>query len=180
VDARVIAATNQDPVEAMQTERFREDLFYRLNVVTIHLPPLRERREDLPLLIQAFLEEFSAKYDKRIVSVDEAARQALVTQAWPGNIRELRNALERAVIVCDGELIRAEHLPVPIAPVRLSVAEPESADAIAFAVGTNLDDAEKALILKTLAAHGNNKTQTAQILGISLKTLHNKLRRYAS
>ena len=176
----MIAATNQDPVEAMQTERFREDLFYRLNVVTIHLPPLRERREDLPLLIQAFLEEFSAKYDKRIVSVDEAARQALVTQAWPGNIRELRNALERAVIVCDGELIRAEHLPVPIAPVRLSVAEPESADAIAFAVGTNLDDAEKALILKTLAAHGNNKTQTAQILGISLKTLHNKLRRYAS
>jgi transcriptional regulator with PAS, ATPase and Fis domain len=180
VDARVIAATNQDPVEAMQAERFREDLFYRLNVVTIHLPPLRERREDLPLLIQAFLEEFGAKYDKRIVSIDDAARQALMTQAWPGNIRELRNAIERAVIVCDGELIRAEHLPVPIAPVRASMPEPESADAIAFAVGTSLDDAEKALILKTLAAHGNNKTQTAQILGISLKTLHNKLRRYAS
>ena len=101
----------------MQTERFREDLFYRLNVVTIHLPPLRERRDDLPLLIQAFLEEFGVKYDKRIVSVDEAARQALMAQAWPGNIRELRNAIERAVIVCDGELIRAEHLPVAHRPV---------------------------------------------------------------
>ena len=180
VDARVIAATNQDPVEAMRAERFREDLFYRLNVMTIHLPPLRERREDLPLLIQAFLEEFGAKYDKRIVSVDEAARQALTTQAWPGNIRELRNAIERAVIVCDGDLIRVEHLPVPVAALRASVPETESGDAVAFAVGTSLDDAEKALILKTLAAHGNNKTQTAQILGISLKTLHNKLRRYAS
>src|SRR5262245_5742047 len=180
VDARVVAATNKDPVEAMRQERFREDLYYRLNVVTIHLPPLRERREDLPLLIQAFLEEFGAKYDKRIMSVDEAAGQALMTQAWPGNIRELRNAIERAVIVCDGELIRAEHLPGPMVPSRVWGAGPENSDAIAFAVGTSLDDAEKALILRTLAAHGNNKTQTAQILGISLKTLHNKLRRYAS
>jgi two-component system, NtrC family, response regulator HydG len=181
VDVRVIAATNQDPVEAMRAERFREDLYYRLNVVTIQLPPLRERQEDIPLLIQAFVEEFGAKYDKRIVSVDEAARQSLMAQSWPGNIRELRNTIERAAIVCDGELIRLEHLPVPAAAAaRASGHDGESPNSIAFAIGTNLDEVEKEMILKTLAANGNNKTVTAQILGISLKTLHNKLRRYGS
>jgi DNA-binding NtrC family response regulator len=178
VDARVIAATNKDPVEAMREERFRDDLYYRLNVVTIALPALRERREDIPLLIQAFVEEFAAKYDKRIVSVDEAAREALIAQPWPGNVRELRNTIERAAIVCDGELIRLEHLPTPIPVTRVSGRDVESPDSITFTVGTSLDDAEKGLILKTLAANGNNKTQAAQILGISLKTLHNKLRRY--
>ena len=180
VDARVIAATNQDPVEAMRAERFREDLFYRLNVVHIELPPLRDRRQDIPLLIQAFVEEFGAKYGKRILSVDEAARQALMAQTWPGNIRELRNTIERAAIVCDGELIRPEHLPVPIPAARASWRDAESPDSVAFPIGTSLDEVEKGVILRTLAAHGNNKTLTAQILGISLKTLHNKLRRYAS
>jgi two-component system, NtrC family, response regulator HydG len=180
VDARVIAATNQDPVEAMRAERFREDLFYRLNVVRIELPPLRDRRQDIPLLIQAFVEEFGAKYGKRIVSVDEAARQALMAQTWPGNIRELRNTIERAAIVCDGELIRPEHLPVPIPAARASWRDAESPDSVAFPIGTSLDEVEKGVILRTLATHGNNKTLTAQILGISLKTLHNKLRRYAS
>ena len=180
VDARVIAATNQDPVEAMRAERFREDLFYRLNVVHIELPPLRDRRQDIPLLIQAFVEEFGAKYGKRIMSVDEAAREALMAQTWPGNIRELRNTIERAAIVCDGELIRPEHLPVPIPAARASWRDAESPDSVAFPIGTSLDDVEKGVILRTLATHGNNKTLTAQILGISLKTLHNKLRRYAS
>jgi DNA-binding NtrC family response regulator len=181
VDARVIAATNQDPVEAMRAERFREDLYYRLNVVTIELPPLRERREDISLLLQAFVEEFAAKYDKRIVSIDEAARQALMAQTWPGNIRELRNTIERAAIVCDGELIRLEHLPAPLvgAP-RAGGREAERPNSITFDIGTSLDDVERDMILKTLAANGNNKTLTAQILGISLKTLHNKLRRYGS
>jgi DNA-binding NtrC family response regulator len=180
VDARVIAATNQDPVEAMRAERFREDLYYRLNVVTIQLPPLRERREDIPLLIQAFVEEFGAKYDKRIVSVDEAARQTLMAHAWPGNIRELRNTIERAAIVCDGELIRLEHLPAPT-PARLTEREgTDDPNAVVFTIGTNLDEVERGMILRTLAANGNNKTVTAQVLGISLKTLHNKLRRYGS
>jgi DNA-binding NtrC family response regulator len=181
VDARVIAATNQDPVEAMRAERFREDLFYRLNVVTIALPPLRDRREDIPHLIQAFVEEFGAKYGKPIVSVDEAARQALMAHAWPGNIRELRNTIERAAIVCDGELIGLEHLPALAAGgVRPTVRDQESPDALVFPVGTSLDDVERGVIVRTLAANGNNKTVTAQILGISLKTLHNKLRRYGS
>src|SRR5215472_5806441 len=180
VDARVIAATNKDPVQAMREERFREDLYYRLNVLTIDLPPLRDRRDDIPLLIQAFVEEFSHKYDKHIVSVDEAARQALMARAWPGNIRELRNTIERAAIVCDGELIRIDDLPVPIPPLREASREPESPDGVNFPLGTSLDEAERVLILRTLAAHGNNKTQAAQVLGISLKTLHNKLRRYSS
>jgi DNA-binding NtrC family response regulator len=180
VDVRVIAATNQDPVKAMQTERFREDLYYRLNVVAIPLPPLRERREDIPLLIQAFVEEFGAKYGKRIVSVDEVARQTLLTQSWPGNIRELRNTIERAAIVCDGELIRPEHLPVPVVAPGATGRDAESPNSIVFAIGTSLDDVEKGVILKTLVVHGNNKTLAAQILGISLKTLHNKLRRYGS
>jgi DNA-binding NtrC family response regulator len=174
----VIAATNKDPVESIREERFREDLYYRLNVVTIGLPPLRERREDVPLLIQAFVEEFGAKYDKRLLSVDDAARETLMAQAWPGNVRELRNTIERAAIVCGGELIRLEHLPAPIPSARATGRDADSPDSITFAVGTSLDDAEKGLILKTLAANGNNKTQAAQILGISLKTLHNKLRRY--
>src|SRR5437867_573494 len=145
VDARVIAATNKDPVEAMREERFREDLYYRLNVVTIALPPLRDRREDIPLLIQAFVEEFSAKYDKQIRAVDEAAQESLMTRAWPGNIRELRNTIERAAIVCEGDLITLGHLP-PAAPARPSAREADGPDSITFAVGTNLDDAEKGLI----------------------------------
>ncbi len=177
VDVRVIAATNQDPVEAMREERFREDLYYRLNVVTIAMPPLRERREDIPLLIQAFVEEFSAKYDKHISSVNEAARGTLLGQAWPGNVRELRNTIERAAIVCEGGLITPGHLP-PVPAARASGRDAESPDSITFTVGTSLDEAEKGLILKTLASNGNNKTQAAQVLGISLKTLHNKLRRY--
>src|SRR5262245_24183355 len=173
VDTRVIAATNRDPIQAMREEKFREDLYYRLNVVSIPLPPLRERREDIPLLVQAFIEEFSGKYGKRISGVDDAAREALLARPWPGNVRELRNTIERAAIVCDGEVITLAHMP-PAATLRPVASKPgDRADALTVPVGTSLDDAEKSLILKTLAGNGNNKTQTAQILGISLKTLHN-------
>jgi len=177
VDVRVVAATNKDPQEALRAGTFREDLYYRLNVVSIPVPPLRERREDIPLLIEAFIEEFNAKYDKRIRSVDETARAALAAHVWPGNVRELRNTIERAVIVCASELITLGDLP-PASASRTGEPVADVPDSIAFAVGTSLDHAEKGLILKTLARNGNNKTQTAQILGISLKTLHNKLRRY--
>jgi DNA-binding NtrC family response regulator len=177
VDARVIAATNKDPVESLRAGSFREDLFYRLNVVSISVPPLRARREDIPLLIEAFVEEFNAKYDKHIRSVDAAALDALVAHGWPGNVRELRNTVERAAIVCDGPLITLRHLP-PTPAARPSPSAADASDGVSLPVGTTIDDAEKALILKTLARHGNNKTQAAQTLGISLKTLHNKLRRY--
>ena len=177
VDVRVIAATNKDPVQAMREERFREDLYYRLNVVHIALPALRQRREDIPLLIDAFVEEFAAKYDKPIRAVADPVKESLVAQPWPGNVRELRNTIERAAIVCDGELITAPHLP-PAPAGRRGGGESTGPDTITFTVGTNLDDAEKGIILKTLAGSNNNKTQAAQVLGISLKTLHNKLRRY--
>jgi DNA-binding NtrC family response regulator len=177
VDVRVLAATNHDPVKALRDGTFREDLYYRLNVVSLTIPPLRERREDIPVLIQAFLEEFDTKYDKRIRSVDEAVLRTLISQPWPGNVRELRNTIERAAIVCDGDLITSAHLPP--APAPRAAGEPADASgAVTFPVGTSLDEAEKGLILKTLAANGNNKTRAAEILGISLKTLHNKLKVY--
>ena len=179
VDVRLLAATNKDPEQAMKAGSFREDLYYRLNVVSLAMPPLRERRDDIPLLIQAFLEEFNAKYDKHITSVDDPALDLLVAQPWPGNVRELRNCIERATIVCDGNLITPAHLPSSPAARPTAAPVAGGAASVTFSVGTNLEEAERVLILKTLAAAGNNKTQAAHTLGISLKTLHNKLRRYA-
>jgi DNA-binding NtrC family response regulator len=178
VDVRVLAATNKDPVKAIQEGTFREDLYYRLNVVSLALPPLRERRDDIPALVQAFIEEFNARYDKHIRALDEAVLSGLVAQGWPGNVRELRNTLERAIIVCETDTILPKHIP-PSPTLR--VADPgDGPDSVSFRVGTSLEDAEKALILKTLAANGNNKTRAADVLGISLKTLHNKLKTYGS
>ena len=179
VDVRVLAATNKDPVKALRDGSFREDLYYRLNVVSLPIPPLRERREDIPVLIEAFIEEFNAKYDKHIRSVDEGVLKTLSSHPWQGNVRELRNLLERAAIGCDGDLITAKHLP-PEPAIHADGEPEEGPDTITFRVGTNLDDAEKGLILKTLACNGNNKTRTAEILGISLKTLHNKLKAYGA
>ncbi len=178
VDVRVLAATNKDPVKAIQEGTFREDLYYRLNVVSLALPPLRERRDDIPALVEAFIEEFNARYDKRIRSVDESVLNGLIAQGWPGNVRELRNTLERAIIVCDGDTILPRHMPP--APALRSTESADGPDSVSFRVGTSLEDAEKALILKTLAANANNKTRAADVLGISLKTLHNKLKAYGS
>jgi DNA-binding NtrC family response regulator len=178
VDVRVLAATNKDPVKAIQEGTFREDLYYRLNVVSLALPPLRERRDDIPALVQAFIEEFNTRYDKHIRSLDEAVLSGLVAQPWPGNVRELRNTLERAIIVCEGDTILPKHIP-PSPTLRVADTG-DGPDSVSFRVGTSLEDAEKALILKTLAANGNNKTRAADVLGISLKTLHNKLKTYGS
>jgi len=176
VDVRVLAATNKDPVKAIQEGTFREDLYYRLNVVSLVLPPLRERRDDIPALVQAFIEEFNTRYDKHIRSLDEVVLSGLVAQPWPGNVRELRNTLERAIIVCEGDTILPKHIP-PSPTLRVTESG-DGPDSVSFRVGTSLEDAEKALILKTLAANGNNKTRAADVLGISLKTLHNKLKVY--
>ena len=177
VDVRVVAATNRDPAKAIEEGQFREDLYYRLNVIAIPLAPLRARREDIPLLIEAFIEEFRAKYGKRIAGVDEATLAVLTAHTWPGNLRELRNTLERAVIVCEGELIAQRHLP-PLTARR----EPatDTPGAVTLPVGTTVEEAEKELILKALASTGNNKTRAAEILGISLKTLHNKLKAWGA
>jgi DNA-binding NtrC family response regulator len=177
VDVRVIAATNRDPAEAIRDGKLREDLYYRLNVVTIAITPLRTRRDDIPLLVEAFIQEFNSKYSKRVRSVDEATLRWLVERPWPGNVRELRNAVERAIIVCEGELIGVQHLPAAAAAPPPSRAA--GGDAVVLPVGTTVDEAERQLIVRTLASVGNNKARAAEVLGISLKTLHNKLHRYA-
>jgi len=177
VDVRVIAATNRDPAEAIREGKLREDLYYRLNVVTITLAPLRTRRDDIPLLLEAFIQEFNTKYNKHVRSVDEATLHWLLEHPWPGNVRELRNAIERAIIVCEGELIGTQHLPAAAAAPPPS--REAGGDAVVLPVGTTVDAAERQLIVRTLAAAGNNKARAAEILGISLKTLHNKLHRYA-
>ena len=176
VDVRVVAATNKDPEKAIRDGALREDLYYRLNVFSISLPPLRERREDIPLLIRAFLDEFDTKYDKRVKAVDEIVLEILRRHPWPGNVRELRNVLERAVIACAADVIAPAHLPAGLS----NVADEGPADLIRLPVGTSLADVEREVILKTLAAVDRNKTRAAELLGISVKTLYNKLNQYGA
>ena len=172
VDVRVIAATNANPVEAVKTGRLREDLYYRLNVFAIELPPLRQRKDDLSLLIQSFLAEFNMRNGKSVTAVESAAMRMLEQYNWPGNVRELRNVIERAVILSSGEFIESKHLPPLMAAVPEAVAP-----SVSLRPGMTVDEAERELILLTLEHTRDNKTRAAEILGISLKTLHNKLNR---
>ncbi|HET7208713.1 MAG TPA: sigma-54 dependent transcriptional regulator [Terriglobales bacterium] len=179
VDVRVLAATNKVPEEAVAKGELRNDLYYRLNVFNIHMPPLREHKEDLPDLVQALLAEMNSKHNRKIGTISDAVLHAFQAYSWPGNVRELRNTLERAIIVCEGPVIESRHLPPGFgqATVRAAASDP---DAVRLGVGTTVEEAEKLLILKTLEATSNNKTRAAEILGISLKTLHNKLKEYGS
>jgi transcriptional regulator with PAS, ATPase and Fis domain len=163
VDVRVITATNQNPGEAVKNGKLREDLYYRMNVFAIELPPLRRRKEDLALLVQSFLTEFNARNNKTVSALDAAAMRILEQYNWPGNVRELRNVIERAVILCSGQFIEEKHLP-PLVTESPDVAKPT----LSLTPG---------LILMTLEHTRDNKTRAAEILGISLKTLHNKLNR---
>jgi transcriptional regulator with PAS, ATPase and Fis domain len=171
VDIRVIAATNVEPLEAVRQNKLREDLYYRLNVFAIALPPLRDRKDDLPILIEAFIADANKRNDRAIGGVSEAAMALLERHSWPGNVRELRNVIERATIVAPGRLIEPSDLP--------PLAGPATADkgAAGLAPGTTVDEAERQLIDVTLTHTGGNKTRAAELLGISLKTLHNKLNR---
>src|SRR3981189_2258885 len=176
VDVRVLAATNKIPDEAVASGELREDLYYRLNVFNIHMPPLREHKEDIPDLVQLLLSEMNTKHSRKVSAVSEAVLNLFNTYSWPGNVREMRNTLERAVIVCDGAVIETRHLPPGFGQsVRPVVNDP---DAGHLGGGTTVGEAAKLLILKTLQATSNNKTRAAEILGISLKTLHNKLKEY--
>src|SRR5712691_5594310 len=179
VDVRVLAATNKVPEEAVARGELRNDLYYRLNVFNIHMPPLREHREDLPDLVHGLLADMSAKHGRRVATVSEAVLNAFRNHTWPGNVRVLRNTLERAVIVCEGPVVETKHLPPGFghAPVRPSA---DDADSIRVGVGTTVGEAERLLIIKTLESTNNNKTRAAEVLGISLKTLHNKLKEYGS
>jgi len=179
VDVRVLAATNKIPEEAVSRGELRSDLYYRLNVFNIHMPPLREHKEDIPDLVQILLTEMSTKHSRKVGVVSEAVQNLFTNYAWPGNVRELRNTIERAIIVCETGMIETKHLPPGFghAPLRSAANDP---DAVRLGVGTTVEEAEKMLILKTLEATSNNKTRAAEILGISLKTLHNKLKEYGS
>ena len=182
VDVRVIAATNVVPLEAVKKQKLREDLYYRLNVFGIALPPLRHRKDDLPLLMQSFIAEFNARNNKVVAAVEPAAMTLLQQHNWPGNVRELRNVIERAVILSTGQFIEARHLP-SFEPAAPDTAAPDTAapgtarPGLVLAPGTTVDQAEQRLILMTLEHTGDNKTRAAEMLGISLKTLHNKLNR---
>ena len=171
VDVRVIAATNVDPYDAVQKGKVREDLYYRLNVFAMKLPPLRDRKEDLPLLIQSFISEFNARNQRSIVGVDQQAMRLIEHYQWPGNVRELRNVIERAIILAAGPFIEAKHLPPVVTNEPAPVGQPQ----VALAPGVTVEEAERRLIMMTLQHTRDNKTRAAEILGISLKTLHNKL-----
>ena len=171
VDVRVIAATNIDPVDAVAKGRLREDLFYRLNVFALALPPLRQRKDDLPLLIQAFVTEFNLRNQKSVAGVDHQTMRILEQYNWPGNVRELRNVIERATILSQGPFIEPRQLP----PSLLNEPLPQHQPQVALAPGTTVEEAERRLIMMTLEHTRDNKTRAAEILGISLKTLHNKL-----
>ena len=175
VDVRVLAATNRDPAKALEKGDLREDLYYRLNVFTVELPPLRERLDDVALLVRAFIEDFNAQNEKTVSGIEDEALAALKAYRWPGNVRELRNVIERAVIVARRGRIRREDLPPSVLEPRASR---RASEGVELPVGTTVEQAEKNLILKTLEATGHNKTRAAEILGISLKTLHNKLKKY--
>jgi DNA-binding NtrC family response regulator len=175
VDVRLLAATNQDPQEAIANGRLREDLLYRLNVFRIHLPPLKDRKEDLPLLAQYLVTQLADKHSRPARFLSPAAISVLQFHAWPGNIRELRNVIERAVIICSGEQIERHHFaPYPIDQrERL-----RNEDTITLPVGTPIEEVERQMIMRTLQKTKNNKTRAAELLGLSLKTLHNKLNLY--
>src|SRR6476620_8145305 len=179
VDVRVLAATNKVPEEAVARGELRNDLYYRLNVFNIHMPPLREHKEDIPDLVQSLLNEMSTKHARKVATVSEAVLNQFKNYSWPGNVRELRNTLERAVIVCESAVVETKHLPPGFGQITVRQAANDP-DAVRLGVGTTVGEAEKMLILKTLEATSNNKTRAAEILGISLKTLHNKLKEYGS
>jgi DNA-binding NtrC family response regulator len=188
VDVRVIAATNRPPDEAIKKGLLREDLFYRLNVFGLDLPPLRRRLDDIPVLVDAILRDLNQKHGIRVTGIDAEMLVRLQRHSWPGNVRELRNVLERAAIVAGAGAVAAHHLPasfgqVPAgasAPGAAAAAAPATGEFVQIPVGTTVEQAEKSLILMTLAHTKNNKTRAAEILGISLKTLFNKLKEYGS
>jgi len=182
VDVRVIAATNRNVEEALKKGDLREDLYYRLNVFQILLPPLRQRMSDLPVLCDTLITHLNRKHSCNITHVTPEVMEAFKKHSWPGNVRELRNVLERAVIMAGDGAIQTAHLPYDfgVSVGSRPPAQTFEPDTVRLPVGTTVGDAEKALIQLTLQHTKNNKTRAAEILGISLKTLFNKLKEYGA
>jgi transcriptional regulator with PAS, ATPase and Fis domain len=167
VDVRMIAATNKDLSVLIKTGSFREDLYYRLNVINVTIPPLRERKEDIAELAEHFLKKYSLKLSKSIAGLTAEAQELLIGYKWPGNVRELENVIERAVILCECDQIGAEDLSI------------SSYSAVAeMSVNPSLEEMEKNYILRVLKEAGNNQSKASQLLGIDRKTLYLKLKKY--
>jgi DNA-binding NtrC family response regulator len=175
VDVRVLAATNKEPEQAVAKGELRQDLYFRLNVFHIHLPPLRERKDDIPLLVEHILRDINEKHGRHVRGVNPEVLEMFAGYSWPGNVRELRNVLERAAIVSDRDLIGRAHLPAEFGHALATASS--DLTSLRFPLGTTVEAVERELILQTLAST-NNKTRAAELLGISLKTLHNKLKEY--
>ncbi len=171
VDVRIVCATNRDLPKEIERGNFREDLYYRLNVVHLDVPPLRERKDDIPLLMTSFLTQFRQENNRTIDGFSAQAKRVLLSYDWPGNIRELRNCIESAVVLARGSLIEEEDLPP-------HVSKNQNTSNLQLELGLSLAEAEKQLIIATLALHGGNKTKTADVLKIGRKTLHRKLQEY--
>lgn len=171
-DVRMLAATNKDVQRALQAGEMRLDLYYRFSVIEIYLPPLRERKQDIPDLVEHFLNHFCQKHKKVLKSFSDEAMKALMQYEWPGNVRELRNLVERAVILSQDDVVPPDVLPIRIMETR------QNNDSINIPVGTNLETAEKEIILRTLTFVGNNKSRAAAMLGLSRKALYDKLKRF--
>jgi DNA-binding NtrC family response regulator len=174
VDVRVLAATNKVPEQAVAEGRLRRDLYFRLNVVHVAMPPLREHMEDLADLAAALLENLNRKHGRAVRGLSADALEALRRHTWPGNVRELRNVLERASVTYGGEILGKESLGPDFGRTLMA----ESGDGLRLQPGMTVAEAERRLIHETLAFTENNKTRAAELLGISLKTLHNKLKEY--
>jgi len=172
VDVRIVAATNQDVAEMVKEKRFREDLYYRLNVITVRVPPLRERPEDIRVLAQHYLRVYGAKNGRKLEGFTSEAIDRLEAYAWPGNVRELENLIERSVLLARKDRIDAEDLPEEV----MGVKRPPR-DAILELIGTPLADIEQRLLVETLRITGGNKTQAAKLLGIDVRTVARKLER---
>ncbi|RJP19892.1 MAG: sigma-54-dependent Fis family transcriptional regulator [Candidatus Omnitrophota bacterium] len=175
VDVRVMATTNRDLEKEIQSGDFREDLYYRLNVVNIAFPPLRERKGDIPDLVDHFIEKYNLEMNKKIRGIEKEAEQSLMKYDWPGNVRQLENCIERAVVLCMDSLIDLKHFPPEI--VQRTSSNASEAD-FGLQVGMTVAEMERRLIFETLKSTRNNRTRAADILGISIRTLRNKLNEY--
>ncbi len=174
VDTRIICTTNRDLERAMSEGRFREDLFFRLNVVPIHLPSLRERREDIPALMEFFLNRFARENARPVRGFAPEATQLFMEYDWPGNVRELQNAIERAVVLSTEAVLGSEHFALGAGVPR----QASSGNTVSVPIGTTVGEMEKILILRTLEQSAQNRTRAAEVLGISVRTLRNKLKEY--